>query len=232
VTQQGEGIVDVTTHLIDLVQWECYPEQIINYETEINIISAKRWPTKLNLLQFKKVTHLPEFPQYFSGLLENDVLPVFCNGEIVFKIKNIHAKVSVIWNYQAPEGAKDTHYSVLRGSNANLIILQGKEQNYKPQLYVEAVNKNNSRALKKNLTDAVNVLKNTYSGISLEEQKERWKIHIPDELRIGHEAHFSQVTDRYLKYLVDGKLPDWEVPNMIAKYYITTTALKMAKKSE
>src|ERR1035437_9693548 len=26
VTQQGEGIVDVTTHLVDLVQWECFPE--------------------------------------------------------------------------------------------------------------------------------------------------------------------------------------------------------------
>ena len=25
VEQQGEGIVDVTTHLVDLVQWECFP---------------------------------------------------------------------------------------------------------------------------------------------------------------------------------------------------------------
>ena len=24
-SQQGEGIVDVTTHLVDLVQWECFP---------------------------------------------------------------------------------------------------------------------------------------------------------------------------------------------------------------
>ena len=30
VEQQGEGIVDVTTHLVDLVQWECFPEQILN----------------------------------------------------------------------------------------------------------------------------------------------------------------------------------------------------------
>ena len=27
--QQGEGLVDVTTHLVDLVQWGCFPEQII-----------------------------------------------------------------------------------------------------------------------------------------------------------------------------------------------------------
>ncbi|MFB0907010.1 MAG: putative oxidoreductase C-terminal domain-containing protein, partial [Spirosomataceae bacterium] len=28
--QEGEGIVDVTTHLVDLVQWEAFPEQIID----------------------------------------------------------------------------------------------------------------------------------------------------------------------------------------------------------
>ena len=32
VTQEGEGIVDVTTHLVDLIQWSCFPDQILNYE--------------------------------------------------------------------------------------------------------------------------------------------------------------------------------------------------------
>ncbi|MDP4206090.1 MAG: putative oxidoreductase C-terminal domain-containing protein, partial [Bacteroidota bacterium] len=48
----------------------------------------------------------------------------------------------------------------------------------------------------------------------------------------GHEAHFAQVTEKFLGYLKDGKLPRWEVPNMIAKYYTTTSALKMALKSK
>ncbi len=43
--------------------------------------------------------------------------------------------------------------------------------------------------------------------------------------RIGHEAHFAQVTKKYLQYLEQGKLPDWEVPNMITKYY-TTMAIR------
>jgi hypothetical protein len=46
VTQAGEGIVDVTTHLVDLVQWECFPEQTLDYK-DIEIVSAKRWPTKM-----------------------------------------------------------------------------------------------------------------------------------------------------------------------------------------
>jgi len=56
-----------------------------------------------------------------------------------------------------------------------------------------------------------------------------WQILVPDEHRIGHEAHFRIVTEKYLQYLEQGKMPDWEVSNMIAKYYITTKALEMAR---
>ena len=35
----------------------------------------------------------------------------------------------------------------------------------------------------------------------------RWKINIPEKYHVGHEAHFAQVTEKYLRYLIDGKLP-------------------------
>jgi hypothetical protein len=38
-----------------------------------------------------------------------------------------------------------------------------------------------------------------------------------------------QVAERYLDSLRQGQLPEWEVPNMLAKYYITTQALELAK---
>jgi len=232
VSQQGEGIVDVTTHLVDLVQWECFPDQIIDYKTEVELLSAKRWPTNLTLEQFRHVTHLEGYPEYLKSTVKDNVLPVYSNGEIVYKIKNIHAKVSVIWNYQAPDGAKDTHYSVMRGSKANLSILQGAEQNYHPELYVEAVNKKDAESVGEELKKAIVQLKNKYPGIAVKSNGEQWRIEIPAALRVGHEAHFGQVTERYLKYLVDGKLPDWEVPNMITKYYISTSALEVAKKEK
>jgi hypothetical protein len=49
---------------------------------------------------------------------------------------------------------------------------------------------------------------------------------------VSHEEHFGQVTSRFLEYLKDGKLPDWEVPDMITKYYTTTSALKMARENK
>ena len=56
-----------------------------------------------------------------------------------------------------------------------------------------------------------------------------WVITIPDKYKVGHEAHFAQVTDQYLKSLANGKLPDWEVPNMLMKYYTTMEAYKKSR---
>jgi len=37
------------------------------------------------------------------------------------------------------------------------------------------------------------------------------------------------VAEKFMGYLGRGKLPEWEVPNMIAKYYTTTKALEIAE---
>ena len=55
-----------------------------------------------------------------------------------------------------------------------------------------------------------------------------WEIVIPDKYRVGHEQHFAQVTEKFLRFLTDGNLPGWEVPNMIAKYYTTTEAYRLS----
>jgi len=227
--QQGDGIVDVTTHLVDLVQWELFSGQILNYKTDVEIIDPKRWPTKLTLQQFSNVTKLEAFTESFKSKIEENVLPVYCNGEINYRLKGIHAQVIVEWKYQAPEGGGDTHYSIIKGTKSNIIIKQGKEQKYKPELYVEANEDINKDSLHKQLRISLAKLQTKYPGIELEKENGYWHIIIPDKYRIGHEAHFGQVMERYLDYLVDGKLPEWEVPNMIAKYYTTTTALKMAR---
>ena len=41
VKQQGEGLADVTVHLVDLVQWEVYPDVVLDYTKDIEMISTK-----------------------------------------------------------------------------------------------------------------------------------------------------------------------------------------------
>jgi len=230
VNQQGEGVVDVTTHLVDLVQWECFPNQIINYQTDIELLDANHWPTPVSSVQFKEVTGMDFYPDYLKKDISGDTLYVYANGDISYKIRNIHAKVSVKWNHTFPEGGGDTHYSIMKGSKANLIIEQGKEQNYKPVLYIKALT-TDLNLYEKELVNSLKTLVEKYPGINLNKvEKDKWEVIVPAKYHNGHEAHFGQVTENFLKYLEEGALPDWEVPNILAKYYVTTHALEIAKK--
>lgn len=228
--QQGEGIVDVTTHLVDLVQWEAFPEAILKKE-DVEMGVCKRWTTDLTPEMFKKVTQLDQYPDYLQKNVEGNLLKVFSNGEINYKLKGVHAKVSVIWNFEAPEGAGDTHYSIMRGSMCNVIIKQGPEENYVPTLYIEATVADGLETFEGGLSKAINQdLAVMFPGIKLVKMSDNmWVVDIPQQYRVGHEAHFGQVTEKYLRYLVWGRMPEWEVPNMIVKYYTTTEALKKAK---
>jgi predicted dehydrogenase len=230
-TQQGEGIVDVTTHLIDLVMWECFPDKPIDYHTEIEVINAKRRPTMISREQYKKVTGLEDFPDFLKDSInDKGELACFANGEITFKVKGVYAKVSVIWNFEAPQGGGDTHYSVMLGTKAKAVVRQGKEQNYRPQLYIEPVRGVPKDEFESALQKAIAELTKKYDGIAIQKENADWQVIIPDKYRVGHEAHFGQVMERLLKYLASGKLPDWELANMRAKYYTTTKALEMAQK--
>jgi predicted dehydrogenase len=231
VSQQGEGIVDVMTHLVDLVQWECFPEQTIDYTKDININTAKRWATGMSMSEFKTITKQDSFPAYLHNSLTNDTsIGIYCNGEINYSVKGVHAKTSVIWNYKAPEGTGDTHYSIMRGSKANLIIRQGKEEEYKPTLYIEPTNTDPGYKLL--LAAGLTKLKEKYPGLELTQSGKGMKLIIPDKLKESHEAHFARVTEKFLDYLKNKNMPAWEVPNMLAKYYTTTKALELALKNK
>ena len=232
VSQQGEGIADISTHLVDLVQWECFPEQILNYQKDIQILSAKRWPTKLSPEEFNTVTRLNEYPLYLKKDLRGDTLYVYSNGEINYIIKGIHAKVYTVWNYRAPDDAGDAVYALMRGTRSKLTILQGKEQNYKPALFIEPVKGVDTASFAKDLAENFSKVTKKYDGVYLKKINKSYQVIIPDKYNTGHEAHFADVTNRFMQYLIDGKLPDWEVPGMIAKYYTTTQALELAREND
>lgn len=227
VEQQGEGIVDVTTHLVDLVQWECFPGQILD-TTEVKLAVAKRWPTIISKAEFSGVTGLEDFPSFLQKDIKDGKLNVFSNGEIIYQIRGVWAKVSVTWNYMPPAGGGDTHYSVMHGTKCDLVIKQGADEKYLPTLYIENVKGMKGEDFAGKLKAALATL--PYDSLQVEQAgKGILKIAVPKKYRVTHEEHFGQVMGKFLEYLKAGKLPDWEVPNMITKYYTTTGALKMAK---
>jgi len=230
VRQQGEGIVDVTTHLVDLIQWECFPEQVLS-PADVNMVSARRWPTLISKDEFKTITGLSDFPEYLGRDVKDQKLNVFSNGEMVYQLKGMYAKVSVEWKFEAPAGGGDTHFSVMHGSQCDLVIRQGAETKFVPMLYAENIKGIPASEFREKLKNALASLPYDSLGIA-DAGKNSFIITIPQKLRVGHEEHFGQVTARFLEYLKAGKLPEWEVPGMITKYYTTTSALKLAKEGQ
>lgn len=229
VNQQGEGIVDVTTHLVDLAMWGAFPDQAIDHEQDVEMLDASRWPTNLTREQFENITSMPEFPDYLQDQLVSGELPYYSNGEMLFTVNGHHVHISVIWNYQAPEGGGDTHFSIMRGSRSNLVIRQGADQEYKPTLFVEPVSDEVAQEVGAELEQVISGLnRNGYEGVQVHPSEHGWRLEIPDEYHRGHEAHFGKVAQDYFDYLVEGEMASWEVPNMITKYYITTQARELA----
>ena len=227
---QGGPIADVGTHLVDLVQWMCFPDQIIDWRSDVKIISSKCWPAKLSHDQFTAITGLSEYPGLLKEYITSDnYLEVNKNGEVIYTLRGVHILVRMLWNFEAEPGASDTQQSMLRGSNANLTIIQGIEQKWKPVLYVEKKIPIPYDEFEKKLCTSISSLCELWPGLDVKPMGTTWEIIVPKEDETNHEDNFAQVTERYLRYIVEGRLPEWEVPNMIAKYYTTTEANDVAQ---
>jgi predicted dehydrogenase len=225
VKQQGEGVADVGTHLVDLTQWMLFPEQVIDYRKDVSVLTGKRWPTKMTRDEFKRVTNEPNFPDYLTGNVKDGNLEYFCNGSMTYALRGVHVKLDVIWNYEAPSGGGDTHVAWFKGSKSRIEVRQAQAHTIHvipndPSLKTEVM-----AALQKKVA----ALQTKYPGVAAVDEGEKLRVTFPDKYRDGHEAHFGQVATRFFEYLRNPKAaPAWEKPNMLAKYYTTTKGLELS----
>jgi predicted dehydrogenase len=231
ITQQGPGLQDVGVHLVDLTQWECFPDRIIDYKKDIQFNSAKRWTTDITLSQFNTVTQSNGFPDFLKRYVSHDtILKVYANGMVNYKLFGVNVKLTAKWAYKAVAGG-DSQYSVLHGTKADLVILQGAEQHYIPALYIKPIKEKGPR-VEMRMDSLLKMIDDKYPGVTLKVEGDRLEVIIPESYKDGHEAHFARVTEKFLDYVKHGDMPKWEVPDMIAKYYTTTTALQLALKNK
>jgi predicted dehydrogenase len=227
-SQTGEGITDVSTHLVDLAQFEAFPDTVLSPE-DVTVVNAQRWTTKITREQFQKVTGETDFPAFLQPYVNGGVLDYRCNGSFTWRLRGIYVKVWLAWSFQPPGGSSDRLHSLLRGTRATLEIRQGPQENYKPVLYIKKAGGVDGQEFEASLADALKAVRANYPGIEIRRAGEEWQVVVPDKYDVGHEAHFAQVTENYLRYLREGKLPDWEVPGMLTKYATIMRAYQMSR---
>jgi hypothetical protein len=214
--QQGVGMADVGTHQVDLIMWTLFPGQPIDYRRDVKVLEAKRSPLMLSKAEFEKVTGVPR----------NEEFAYFANNEVSFEIKGVTARCSVKWSFEAKNGLRDTMLAVYTGSKARVQVRQNIEEKFLPEVDVVPLDESHRAAVRRAL--AARLVK--YPGLSIADREGGFRVVIPASLRIPDEQYFALLIARFLGYMRHpGTLPAWEKPNMIAKYYITTRAVEMAR---
>jgi predicted dehydrogenase len=232
VEQQGEGLTDVGTHLVDLVPWLLFPGQALDPAGDIEIRVGRRWPTMLSRPDFQRVTG-ENFPVNLATWVSADRLSFFCNNLVEYTLRGICIKLNVLWDFEAEVGAGDTHFASVRGSRARVEVRQGPDQRYRPELFVVPERAADRRDVLLALRARVARLQEKHPGLGVEEVGGEALVTIPDRYRVGHEAHFGEVTRQFLSYLREpATLPAWEKPNMVAKYRVTTEGVALAQASK
>jgi predicted dehydrogenase len=229
--QQGEGLNDIGTHLVDLVQWTLFPGQALDYRKDAKVVAAQRWPTPIPRADFKRVTG-SDLPESLLPKVKDGALEYFCNTLVSYSLRGVSVKLNVIWDWEAPAGSGDTHFAFYRGTRAKVEVRQGKAEQYRPEVYVVANRAADKAVVLAAVKKKIAGLQATWPGTEVVDLGAEIRIAIPDALRVGHEDHFAQVTQRFLQYARDrGTLPAWERPNMLAKYYVTTQGIRLARLS-
>ena len=223
--EQGHGLADVGTHVIDLVQWTAFPEQTIDYRTDIQVLDSRCWPLFLTQEQFKTVTG-ELFPAALAPNIQGGKLAYHCNNSILYRLRGIYVKLDILWDWQAPENSGDSYTAMFSGTRARIGIRQGPAERYQPELYVIPASAETRAGTFSALRRKIETLQSRWPGLGLIETTEEAQLAIPQEFRVGHEAHFGQVARRFLNYLAGTEtMPAWEKPNMLAKYHVSTYGL-------
>ena len=217
---QGEGIADVTVHLVDQAQWTLFPSTRLS-EDDVQVLSAESWPTEISPGEFELST----------GCRPANTVSVEANGSFTWRLGGVCCRVSVEWNFMAPKGSGDTHCSLMRGTNAELSVRQGAAESYRPTLYVRA--RRDAAAMDAALACATERLSGRWPGVCAVPAGERglWRIEVPEGLDPGHEGHFGEVVKEFLTRMDSGRMCGDELANMLVKYRTIVEARNLAHRT-
>ena len=232
IRKQGEGIADVGTHLIDLEMWTLFPDQAIDYRRDIRLLKATRAPLDLSRTQFERITGEKAWPSFLQNNIRNDRLEYFCNNTAQFTLRGIHTEISDSWEYESVGALNDSYLVEYRGSLATIRVRQSKAENYIAEIDVIPNEDEHAGAIREALEKRLQHLAIDFPNLSLQQRQGSIRVVIPREDRTRGGSTFAQLVHRFLEYSEKpATLPSWEKSNMLAKYYLTTEAVELARKS-
>ncbi len=203
ILDSGEALADVGTHVVDLIQWTVFPEQVLDYRKSVRILGGRRWPTVLSKAQFRQVTGMAEYPVSLAQWVRNDTLEYFGNNSLNYTVEGISIELEIRWDWQTVGGSGDLYEASFQGSKARVEIRQGDEEHNRPEVYVVPETREMRPEMLTALDGWVGNVQARWPGVAVERRGADARVVIPEQYRVGHEAHFAQVTNRFAYYCAD-----------------------------
>ena len=230
IAEYGEGLADVGTHVVDLVQWTAFPDLALDYRQDIAVLAARRWPLQMTREQFTRVTGDAGFPPALADHIHGGVLDYYCNNSVAYTLRGVHVELEILWNWEAagaPSAPGDVYEASFHGTKSRVEIRQGPAERFVPEVYIAAANADVPSAVDKRVA----ALQTRWPGLTAVRSGPDIRIVVPEKFRVGHEEHFGQVTNRFFEYVTSPKsLPAWETPYMLAKYAVSTKGVEIGRK--
>jgi predicted dehydrogenase len=227
VRQQGEGMADVGTHLADLAQWTLFPNQAISYRTDVRVLQAEHSALALTQEQFTRLTGESAWPAYLKENVVDGKLADYTNGSCVYALRGVHVSLKVRWQFEAPPGAGDSYFASYLGTRALIELQAGPKEHFIPEIYLTPAEAEPIAAWKANLNSVANQLQKEYPGLSIEKAGRSFHLLLPKTDRGGD--GLQKLFGEFVGFVRDrNTFPEFESGNLLAKYYVTTTAVALA----
>jgi predicted dehydrogenase len=223
VNVQGDGLVDIQSHMTDQMQWLVGEEKDFALDVDVTDLKANRWGTPVPMDLFSDSTGLNEFPNSVEARVTDGVLDLQCNSEVSYTLRGVSVKQAAQWHQREPPGSGDIHAAHFRGTRAELILDHGAQTGFVPRLHVrprEGVTEADLRA-------GVAQLQGEFPGLGLEASPIGYELTLPDSLRTTHEQHFAMVLNDFLDTLESGEWPATTAARIRMRYALLAKAKRL-----
>ena len=214
---QGEGIVDLTTHLVDLSFWMINGNEPVVY-SDVQLGEAERWLTKVPLEKYSLITDQTKFSTELSPYIQDNILDIYSNGRFDYCYKGIKTLVEVNWLLEEPENGSDAHVSVLKGKKSEIVYKVDPSTSYKSSLTITP--HINDDDFKKSLAEFAE----GYDQLEYDKNSNVYTLTLSDSVQTSHEGHFSLELKRFISFVDNSDLPEAVKTNLLTKYNLISDA--------
>jgi predicted dehydrogenase len=232
VRVQGDGLVDIQSHMTDQAQWLLESDTPYDYARDVRLLRARRWNTQISLDLYQRSTGQPEFDARLEPNIIEGVLHYGCNGAIDYRLRGVSVRQTAEWRPVEPEHGGDLHHTVIRGTRTDVVVRQGPETGFQAEIHLRVNAATDAPSLHALIKARIRQWQEEFPGLAVRASDLGLQLMVPDSIHTPHEAHFAMVLETFLDYLDAGRWPRELSAAIGTRYTLLANAHQLARKDE